>query len=199
MPVDNASSSSTTRGQRSRGSISESGSPGGINLGIPHVQHPSASPSIPHTSGTMSIGSIIEHDMQNEYRTPTGAPNLHDHMSSRPIGTAPCSLHPELLYGLSPSGDSLYSSSDSCCSPLSDYLQAPQPLPHQYYAPDFIPRPHSAIETCYQPMEPSPLPVGPPTAAQSWNNYDPGAVVFQAETQCIPPVSVRDPFAALAS
>ena len=189
VPIDTLS----TRSHRSYGSMSETGSPGGVNLSIPHLQHHSTSPPLPQTSGAMSIGSIIEHNMHNEYRTHSVPPNLHDHLSSQPIGTAPRSLRPEMLYGLSPSGDSLYSSSDSCYSPLSDYLQAPQPLPQQYYAPDLVQRPQSAIETCYQSMEASPLSVGPPTAVQSWNNYDPAALGFAPETQCIPPVSVPDP------
>ncbi|KAL9124800.1 MAG: hypothetical protein Q9217_005908 [Psora testacea] len=76
------------------------------------------------------------------------------------------------------------------------YLQAPQPLPQQYYASDFVQRPHSAIETCYQSMEASPLSVGPAAPVQGWSNYDPAALGFAAETQCMLPVSVQAPFAA---
>ncbi|KAL9099205.1 MAG: hypothetical protein Q9163_005260 [Psora crenata] len=195
MPVDTIS----TRSQRSHGSTSHSGSPGGMNLGIPYLQQqqqqqqqqeqPSMSPSLPDVPGAMTMGSIIKHDMHNGYHTHSTPASLHDHLSSQPIpiGTAPRSLRPDMFYGLSPTGDSLYSSSDSCYSPLSDYLQAPQPLAQQYYGPDLVQRPHSAIEPCYQSMDASPLSVGPPTPVQGWNHYDSAALALPAETPCIPP------------
>ena len=190
MPID----ASSTRSDRSRGSISDiSASPGGGNFAMRHLVQHTTSP-LPQTSGAMSIGSIIEnnHMHHTDYRTHSVPPSLHDQLSSQPIGTAPRSLHPELLYGLSPSGDSLYSSSDSCYSPISDYLQAPQSISQHYqFGPEIVQRPHSALDTCYQSLEASPMSVGPPTpvVGSSWTSYDPTALGFAPETHCLPPVS----------
>lgn len=136
----------------------------------------------------MSIGSIIEPNMhRGSYDSHSIGPSLHE-MAHAPIGTAPRSLPPELLYGLSPSGDSpLYSSSDSCYSPLSDYLQ-PQAVPQQYYPQEVIQRPHStSIECGFQPIIQSPLSAG--VATPSWSTYDPSVLAFPPETSCLPPVS----------
>ncbi len=142
----------------------------------------------------MSIGSIIEPNMRSDFKSEFSShagPSIHE-LPHGPIGTAPRSLHPELLYGLAPSGDSpLYSSSDSCYSPLSgisDYLQPPA-VTQPFYAQDIIQRPQStSIDTCFQPIIQSPMSAGPPTPA--WNQqYDPTALGFAPEVQCLPPVS----------
>ena len=168
-----------------RGSFSASG------MGQPGTATAS---SLPQPSGTMSIGSIIEPNMRSDFKSEFSShagPSIHE-LPHGPIGTAPRSLHPELLYGLAPSGDSpLYSSSDSCYSPLSgisDYLQPPA-VTQPFYAPDMIQRPQStSIENCFQPIIQSPMSAGPPTPA--WNQqYDPTALGFAPEVQCLPPVS----------
>ncbi len=180
---------STIRSQHnSRGSMSESAaSPSRSSISVSQLQ-PSSASGLPQPSGAMSIGSIIEHDIHGEYKSHS-VPNLLD-ISQQPIGTAPRSLRPELLYGVSPSGDSpLYSSSDSCYSPISDYLQPPSQTVHPgFYSPDLIQRPHSATAIeCYQPMLNSPLSVGPPTPA--WSTYDPSALGYAPEAPCVPSVS----------
>ena len=168
-----------------RGSFSASG------MGQPGTATAS---SLPQPSGTMSIGSIIEPNMRSDFKSEFSshaAPSIHE-LPHGPIGTAPRSLHPEVLYGLAPSGDSpLYSSSDSCYSPLSgisDYLQPPA-VTQPFYAQDIIQRPQStSIDNCFQPIIQSPMSAGPPTPA--WNQqYDPTALGFAPEVQCLPPVS----------
>lgn len=168
-----------------RGSFSASG------MGQPGT---ATAPSLPQPSGTMSIGSIIEPNMRSDFKSEFSShagPSIHE-LPHGPIGTAPRSLHPELLYGLAPSGDSpLYSSSDSCYSPLSgisDYLQPPA-VTQPFYAQDIIQRPQStSLDNCFQPIIQSPMSAGPPTPA--WNHqYDPTALGFAPEVQCLPPVS----------
>lgn len=161
----------------------------------PHMGPPASAPapSIPQPSGTMSIGSIIEPNMHrsSEYAShPSGSGGLHELAGHPPIGTAPRSLVPELLYGLSPSGDSpLYSSSDSCYSPLSDYLQPQQALPQPFYPQESIQRPErGSIDSCFQPISiHSPLSGASPTPA--WGQYDQASLGFAPEASSLPPVS----------
>ena len=150
-------------------------------------------PSLPQPPGAMSIRSIIEPNMRNDFKNEFSShagPSIHE-LPHGPIGTAPRSSHPELLYGLAPPGDSpLYSSSDSCYSPLSgisDYLQPP-PVAQPFYSQDIIQPPHvTSIDTCFQPVIQSPISAGPPTPA--WNHqYDPSALGFGPGVQCLPPV-----------
>ena len=179
---------SAFRSQYRRSSASEASSPSRGSISAPHIPQHAPAPSLPPPSGTMSIGSIIEPNMQrSSYDSHPGGQHLQE-MSQPPIGTAPRGMLPELLYGLSPSGDSLYSSSDSCYSPLSDYLQ-PQAVSQQYYPPEVIRRPQSAsFETCFQPIvHQSPLSAGP--APPPWNEFDTPELNFASEIGCMPAVS----------
>ena len=161
----------------------------------PHMGPPvsAPAPSVPQPSGTMSIGSIIEPNMHRstEYAShPSGPGGLHELSGHAPIGTTPRSLVPELLYGLSPSGDSpLYSSSDSCYSPLSDYLQPQQALPQPFYPQEGIQRPEGgSIDSYFQPISGhSPLSGASPTPA--WGQYDQAPLGFAPEASGLPPVS----------
>ena len=194
MPIDSSSKSQYAR------SI-HSASPTLGQVGIPRLgRHPpSTASSLAQSAGTMSIGSIIEHNhpLSSEYRSRAIANGLQQELSApTPIGTAPRSLHPDMLYGLT-SGDSpLYASSDSCYSPISDYLQPSQPM-----APYFgheIPRPQTvAAESNFQamvnsPMTHSPVSVGPPTPA--WGpTYDPLTLGFVNEASCAQSVRTYGP------
>ena len=185
-----AAEASAFRSQYRQGSASEASSPSRGTTSAPHLpqQLPAPAPSLPQSSGTMSIGSIIEPNMhRSSFDSHPGGQGLHE-IPHAPIGTAPRSLIPELLYGLSPSGDSLYSSSDSCYSPLSDYLQ-PQAVPQQYYPSEVIRRPQSAsLEACYQPiLQQPPLPTGP--AEPTWSEFDPPGMGFAPEAQFMTSVS----------
>ena len=145
--------------------------------------------------GAGSFKPSNERNMHDtSYRTHSVPPSLHDRLASQPIGTAPCGLLPEVVYSLSPTGDSFYSSSDSCYSPSSDFLQAPRALPpHFAYGHEVLQRPHSAFETSYPSIETSPMSVGPPTPVSGapWPHaFDPTALAFIPETHCLPHVSL---------
>ena len=194
---------SAFRSPYSQRSTSEASTPSARgSFSGPHMGPPASAPapSIPQPSaGTMSIGSIIEPNMHRsgEYAShPSGPGGLHELSGHAPIGTAPRSLVPDLLYGLSPSGDSpLYSSSDSCYSPLSDYLQPQQQaaaLPQPYYPQEGIQRSERrSIDSCFQPISVhSPLSGAPSTPA--WGQYDQTALGFAPETPSLPSVGDDD-------
>ena len=190
MPID----MSSNRSARSRGSMSEISSPAGSSSYLPRSLQHHTSSAIAQGPSSVSAGSFVEkHSRETDYRTQSVPPSLHDHLSSQPIGTAPYGLPSEFLYGLSPSGDSLCSSSDSCYSPLSDYYHVPRALPQHYaFGPELVQRPHSALETSYPSIETSPMSVGPPTPVNgpTWSTaFDPNALGFIPETHCLPPVS----------
>ena len=73
------------------------------------------------SSGTMSIGSIIEPNIRR-------ALSQHDQHWTQPyqmpITMAPRGYPPELVFGLSASDDSPFYSSDSCYSPISEAAQS---------------------------------------------------------------------------
>lgn len=195
MPAE----ASAFRSPYSQRSTSEASTPSARgSFSGPHMGPPASAPapSIPQPSGTMSIGSIIEPNMQrsSEYAShPSGPGGLHELSGHAPIGTTPRSLVPDLLYGLSPSGDSpLYPSSDSCYSPLSDYLQPQQALPQPFYPQEGIQRPErGSIDSCFQPISVhSPLSGASPTPA--WGQYDQNALGFAPEAPSLPPVSDDD-------
>ena len=195
MPLAEASAFRSQYRQSSTSDVSRSprGSFSASQMGQPAT---ATAPSLPQPSGTMSIGSIIEPNMRSEFKnefTSHAGPSMHE-LPHGPIGTAPRSLHPELLYGLAPSGDSpLYSSSDSCYSPLSgisDFLQPPA-VAQPFYSQEIIQRPQStttAIESCFQPIIQSPMSAAPTTPV-NWSQFDPAALEFGPEPQCLPPVS----------
>ena len=174
--------------RRDSASIASSPSRGSVSVPPTHPQAPPTAPTLPQASGTMSIGSIIEPNLHRSSYSSQPGPSMHDEHSHAPIGTAPRSLLPELLYGLSPSGDSpLYSSSDSCYSPLSDYLQQPQAVSQQYYPQEVLQRSQStSIESCYPAIIQTPLSAG---AAPTWNGYDPAGIEFAPEASCYTQVS----------
>lgn len=190
MPAE-ASAFRSPYSQRSTSEVSSPSTRGSFSGPLMGPSTSAPATSIPQTSGTMSIGSIIEPNMHrsSEYPSHPSAPGgLHELSGHAPIGTTPRSLVPELLYGLSPPGDSpLYSSSDSSYSPLSDYLQPQQALPQPFYPQDGIQRPErGSIDSCFQPIGVhSPLSAGAPTPA--WGQYDQGALVFPPEAPSLPP------------
>ena len=198
MPSAEASAFRSQYRQSSASDVSRS--PRGSFSASQMVQSASATaPSLPQSSGTMSIGSIIEPNMRarefkSDFASHNAGPTSIHELPHAPIGTAPRSLHPELLYGLAPQGDSpLYSSSDSCYSPLSgisDHYLQPPAVAQPFYSPEIIQRPQSttATESCFQPIIQSPMSAGPATPV-TWSQYDPAALGFGHEAQCLPPVS----------
>lgn len=191
---------SSFRSQYRQGSNSEVSSPSRGSISAPYMGQsaPATAPSLPQPSGTMSIGSIIEPNMRSDFKSeyPSHAgSNLHELPHAVPIGTAPRNLAPEILYGLSPNGDSPFhtSSSDSCYSPLSgisDHYLQPQAIARPYYSQDVIQRSQSTSIECFQPIvSQSPLSAGPGTP--SWNQYDPSSLGFASEPQGIHPVGTQ--------
>ena len=190
---------SAFRSPYSQRSTSETSTPSARgSLSGPHMCPPASAPgsSIPQHSGTMSNGTIIEPNMHrsSDYAShPSGPGGLNALSGPAPIGTTPRGLVPELLYGLSPSGDSpMYSSSDSCYSPLSDYLQPQQALPQPYYSQEGIQPPErGSIDSCFQPIS-AHSPLSGPPATPAWVQYDQAPLGFAPEASSIPPVSDRD-------
>ncbi len=192
---------SAFRSQHRRGSTSEVSSPSRGSISAPHMGQPApaTAPTLPQPSGTMSIGSIIEPNMRSasefksEYSSHASGPSLHElPHAGHLIGTAPRNLAPEILYGLSPSGDSPFytSSSDSCYSPLSgisDHYLQPQAVPRPYFPQGIIQRSQSTSIECSQPIvTQSPLSAEPGTP--SWNTYAP-SLGFGLDPHGMPPVS----------
>ncbi|KAK3173450.1 hypothetical protein OEA41_006779 [Lepraria neglecta] len=71
---------------------------------------------------------------------------------------------------------------------ISDYLQPPA-VAQPFYSQEIIQRPQStttAIESCFHPIIQSPMSAGPATPA-TWNQFDPAALGFGPEPQCLPP------------
>ena len=182
------------RSQYSRST--NSASPSLSHLGMAtYGRAPSTAGTMPPGSGNMSIGSIIEHDrLHGDYRARSMPHGLSELSAHTAIGTAPRSLHPDMLYGFGSAGDSpLYSSSDSCYSPLSDYIQPSQPMA-PYYGADIV-RPQTvAAESAYQAMvhspaaAHSPISLGPATPA--WGpSYDPVALSYTSDVSYVHAVS----------
>ncbi|KAL8871319.1 MAG: hypothetical protein Q9174_002823 [Haloplaca sp. 1 TL-2023] len=179
---------SSHRSPRSLRSNSEASvdPPGGATMSHTFGQ-PQPVPSQPasHGSGTMSIGSIIEHSpMRNELP-------YHPSNMSGPgqlgIGPMPVGLRSDWVYPQIRSGDSPVYSSDSCSSPMSDY---PNPhLPYQSFAShESIQRPPSTFsdESIHQGHMMSPHSAGH-DYSPSWGTYDP---VQTYNTAYVPTVGI---------
>lgn len=136
-------------GQQSRRAVSETSttdaSPPRSNLINPSFGQRQSYPSQPMAdpSGTMSIGSIIEPTMRQDYAS-TAIQSFADY-SHLPVPSVPRKLPAELIYGFSAS-DSPYCSSTSdasCYSPMSDLIQ-PQITTQSYHPQEDLPRSQSA-------------------------------------------------------
>ncbi|KAI4094802.1 MAG: hypothetical protein LQ344_002048 [Seirophora lacunosa] len=114
---------------------------------------PVSAQSMSHGPGAMDINSIIEHHGPS-HNSAHALSDLHTGIGPVPIG-----FRPEWTYGRMPSGDSPWSS-DSCGSPVSDYLN-----PHLSYQPfhEGIQRPPSTFSdsSFHQGSITSPLSAGP--------------------------------------
>lgn len=129
---------------------------------------------IAQPAAQMSIGSIIEPSRGNDFSQ--RFPNDLSHLA---VGVGPRTLPTtEMLYGTIPgTAESPMYSSDSCYSPMSDYLQQPQVSNGQrYMSQDAVSRPQtSPLESFYQPqLVTSPLVVG--SAFPVWDQFDPSVL-----------------------
>ncbi|KAL8960721.1 MAG: hypothetical protein Q9193_002620 [Seirophora villosa] len=149
-------STGNTRAPDPHGSMSETSSnpPSGSIIASAMGQPPPVSAqSMSHGPGAMDINSIIEHHGPS-HNSAHALSDLHTGIGPVPIG-----FRPEWTYGRMPSGDSPWSS-DSCGSPVSDYLN-----PQMSYQPfqEGIQRPPSTFSdsSFHQGSITSPLSAGP--------------------------------------
>jgi len=126
--------------------------------------HSLPSQTIPNPSEAMSIGSIIEPNMRQDYASPA----IHTYLdfSHLPVPAAP-RMTSEFMYGTSASDSPYLSSDSSAYSPMSDLIQ-PQISTHPYQLTDDLPRAQSAsLESTFpQHIYTSPLMTTSPI--QSW-------------------------------
>ncbi len=144
---------------------------------------PSQSIPQPTGTGTMSIGSMMSD--RNDYVAHPGHP-MND-LSRAAIGAVQRSFPPDLVFQLPASADSPLYSSDSCYSPMSDYLQ-PQVTTPQFLNPDTFPRSQSAaLESCFQNQFTSPTSLTP--TVPTWDQFDDAALGIPYESSCTSNVS----------
>ena len=146
MPAAEASIARSSRSQRSASepSIADSNpSSSGMAPATMGQPQPLRGQAMPQTAGTMSIGSIIEPSMRDDYGHPSRISNDLSHLA---VGVGPRTLPAELMYGISAADESsLYSSDNSCYSPMSNG----QP----YLPPDAVSQAQtSPLESNYQPQ-----------------------------------------------
>lgn len=148
---------------------------------------------VPTQTSTMSIGSIIsEPGMGNDYVTNPGQP-MND-LSHVAISTVPRSLPPDLVFQLPASVDSpLYPSSDSCYSPMSDYLQTQASTP-QFLTPDTLPRSQSAaLESCFPNRQLFTSPISLTPTVPTWDQFEDAALGISYDSSCNSNVSIYTP------
>ena len=149
---------------------------------------------IAQPAAQMSIGSIIEPSRGNDFGQ--RFPNDLSHLA---VGVGPRTLPTtEMLYGTIPgTAESPMYSSDSCYSPMSDYLQQPQVSTGQRYISQdavSVSRPQtSPLESFYQPnLMTSPLSVG--SAFPVWDQFDPSVLGTPLEEgSYLPTVGIPHP------
>lgn len=128
---------------------------------IPQQPHPSLTQHLSHQpTRAMSIGSLVDHPspMGGDYISHPHPHQLHPNFIDFPYLPVPTA--PPLVFGLSAS-DSPYCSSDSCASPMSDFIQPQLATQQAQYLPDELPRTQSAGlecgfgQTVYTAMDPA--------------------------------------------
>lgn len=185
MPAE-ASLARSSRSQRSTSEPSVAGSTPprtsmvSANMG---QQQPIRGQTMPQVTPPMSIGAIIEPSMQADY---TRMPN---DISQLAVGIGPRSLPTDLLYGVNATAESPLYSSDSCYSPMSDYLQS-QANTQRYLVSDSVSRPQSSpLEACYQPQFMA-SPMSAASAFPVWDQFDSPVLGGQLEGSYLPTVGI---------
>lgn len=187
MPAE-ASLARSSRSQRSasEASIADSNpsSSGMIPASMGQPQ-PLRGQAMTQTTGTMSIGSIIEPSMRNDYGHPSRISNDLSHLA---VGVGPRTLPAELIYGISAAAESpLYSSDNSCYSPMSDYLK-PQANSQSYLPPDAVTQAQtSPLESHYQPQLMT-SPLSSASAYPVWEQFDSSMLGGQLDGAYLPTV-----------
>lgn len=186
MPAE-ASVTRSSRSQRSASepSIADSNpSSSGMVPAAMGQPQPLRGQAMAQTAGAMSIGSIIEPSMRNDYGHHGRIPNDISHLA---VGVGPRTLPAELIYGISGAAESpLYSSDNSCYSPMSDYLK-PRASGPNYLPPDQAQT--SPLESNYQQqLMTSPLSTG--SAYPVWEQFDSSMLGSQLDASYLPTVGI---------
>ncbi len=188
MPPD-ASLTRRSRSQRSPSEASIAGStpPRAPMIAPPLGQAPQVGGQpLPHAVAAMSIGSIIEprSDLVSSHMR-----NMND-LASIAVGVGPRTLPHDLVYGHPMAAESPLLSSDSCYSPMSDYLQQPQVNGQRYLPPEAVSRAQSTpIESFYQPnLLTSPL--SGTSVYPGWDSFDPALFGDPVEGSYLPTVGI---------
>ena len=193
MPPDG----SLARGSRSQRSPSEASIMGSTpprpammaaHLGQPQ---PVGGQPLPHAAAAMSIGSIIEPSMRSDLVSPHMR-TMND-LSNIAIGVGPRPLPHDLVYGHPMAVESPLMSSDSCYSPMSDYLQQPQVNGQRYLPSETVSRAQSTpIEPFYHPnLLTSPL--SGTSVYPVWDSFDPAMFGGPLERSYLPTVGIPHP------
>lgn len=187
MPAE-ASLARSSRSQRSASepSIADSNpSSSGMVPATMGQPQPLRGQAMTQTAGTMSIGSIIEPSMRNDYGHHGRISNDLSHLA---VGVGPRTLPAELIYGISGAAESpLYSSDNSCYSPMSDYLK-PQAHGQSYLPSDVVSQAQtSPLESNYQPqLMTSPLSTA--SAYPVWDQFESSILGNQMDGSYLPTV-----------
>lgn len=172
----------SSRSQRSASVPSNADSASNSGMATATIPHPPTirgqTMPIAQPAAQMSIGSIIEPSRGNDFGQ--RFPNDLSHLA---VGVGPRTLPTtEMLYGTMPgTAESPMYSSDSCYSPMSDYLQHPQvsTTGQRYMSQDAVSRPPqttTSLESFYQPqLMTSPLTVVG-SAFPVWDQFDPSVL-----------------------
>lgn len=181
MPAE-SSLPRSSRSQRSASVPSNTDSASNSGMATATISHPPVirgqTMPIAQPAAQMSIGSIIEPSRGNDFGQ--RFPNDLSHLA---VGVGPRTLpNTEMLYGNIPgTAESPMYSSDSCYSPMSDYLQQPQvsTTGQRYMSQDAVSRPPqttTSLESFYQPqLMTSPLNVVG-SAFHGWDQFDPSVL-----------------------
>lgn len=183
---------SLSRGARSQRSTSEpsvaDSTPPRSAMVAANMGHsqPVGGQPLAHAGGTMSIGSIIEPSFVSHSHS-----NMND-LSSMAVGVGPPGLPRDLVYNIPVSAESPLYSSDSCYSPMSDYLQ-PQVNGQRFLPQETVSRSHS---TPVEPFYHSQLitsPLSSTSAFPVWDQFDPGMLGTPLEGSYLPTVGIPHP------
>ena len=190
MPPD-SSLARTSRSRRSPSEASIAGStPPRPTMMPSHLGQPQSvsGQALSHAAAAMSIGSIIEPSMRTDL---VSAPmrSMND-LSSIAIGVGPRTLPHDLVYGHPMTAESPLLSSDSCYSPMSDYLQQPQMGGQPYLPSEAVSRAQStSIESLYHPsLLTSPL--SGASVYPGWDTFDPAMFGGAVERSYLPTVGI---------
>ena len=190
MPPD-GSLARGSRSQRSPSDASIMGStpPRPTMMAAPMGQpQPVGGQSLPHAAAAMSIGSIIEPSMRSDLVS-SQMRSMHD-LSSVAIGVGPRTLPHDLVYSHPMAAESPLLSSESCYSPMSDYLQQPQVNGQRYLPSEAISRAQStSVDPLYHPnLLTSPL--SGTSVYPGWDTFDPAMFGGPIERSYLPTVGI---------